>query len=84
MVSKFTDHVAEAEAMAPGGGAQEVVAQRQRQRAFMKRDASSVAGNQAAAWAPRKKYRVTARNWILHMDSQVGMRTVRAIERTCL
>ena len=75
VVQKYVDHVEESEAMDPGhGGELERQAQADRQRAWMKRDSSQVAGASAAAqWRPRKKHRVGARNWALHLDNQAGL-----------
>lgn len=70
VTEKFLDNVAEVEVLKPGsGGVEERQAQIQRQRAFLKRGRSGGAVG-APTWRPRKKYRVGARNWLLHMDNQ--------------
>lgn len=69
VTEKFLDNAAEAEVIKPGsGGVEERQAQIQRQRAFLKRGRSGGAVG-APTWRPRKKYRVGARNWLLHMDN---------------
>ena len=72
---KFIDNVAEAEAMEPGrGGACELRAQQDRQRAYLKRQRPGP-GDAADSWRPRKRHRVAARNWLLHLDAQVLFKT---------
>ena len=75
-MSRFVDHVEEAQAMKPVGGREaELEAQSERQRAWLKRGRSAVtpaaAATTRADWRPKKKYRVSARNWILYLDNQV-------------
>ncbi len=70
VVTKFVDHVEEAEAMNPGHGrAEELVAQTARQTAWLKRGRDPHQ-DQQGLWRPRKKHRVHARNWILYLDNQ--------------
>ena len=69
VVDKFVDRVAEAEAMRPGGGAEELKQQTLRQEAFLKRD-SHAAGIAADSYRPRKLHRVSSRSWLLHLNNQ--------------
>lgn len=80
VVSKFVDHVQEAELMNPGtGGDKERENQAARQVAWLKRDSNEVSGGAKQDWRPKKKHRVSARNWALHLDNQVGCRCHKGV-----